>query len=90
MSEGDDHDAVGHHAAGQVADQVGGVGSEATLCVAPNVSADFCLNSTGSTAMICAAPLMRAPWIAAVPMPPAPMTTTVSPSRTLARFSAEP
>ena len=36
--------------------------------------------------MICAAPLMRAPWIAAVPMPPAPMTTTVSPPRTFARF----
>ena len=50
-----------------------------TLCVAPNPSADFCLNSTGSTAMICAAPLMRAPWIAPVPMPPTPMTTTVSP-----------
>ena len=29
--------------------------------------------------MICAAPLMRAPWMAPVPMPPTPMTTTVSP-----------
>ena len=40
--------------------------------------------------MIRAAPLIRAPWIAAVPMPPAPMTTTVSPARTFARFAAEP
>ncbi len=61
-----------------------------TLWVAPNPRADFCLNSTGSTAMICAAPLMRAPWTAPVPMPPTPMTTTVSPVLTLARFSAEP
>lgn len=31
------------------------------LCVAPNPNADFCLNSTGSTATICAAPQIRAP-----------------------------
>ena len=37
-----------------------------------------------------AAPLMRAPWMAAVPMPPAPITTAVSPPRTLARRAAEP
>ncbi|AJK79000.1 hypothetical protein PICSAR240_00631 [Mycobacterium avium subsp. paratuberculosis] len=62
----------------------------ATLCVAPNRSADFCLNSTGSTATICAAPLIRAPWMAPVPMPPAPITTTASPPRTPARLAAEP
>ena len=60
------------------------------LCVAPNRSADFRLNSTGSTATICAAPLIRAPWIAPVPIPPAPTTTTVSPPRTPARCAAEP
>src|SRR5262245_6083907 len=36
-------------------------------------------------------PLMRAPPCkAAVPMPPVPTTTTVSPSRTLARWTADP
>ena len=62
----------------------------AALWVAPNCSADFCLKSTGSTATICAAPLIRAPWIAPVPIPPAPTTTTVSPPRTPARLAAEP
>jgi len=85
-----DHNAVRHHPVGQVTDQVGGVGHGGHAVRGAERIADFCFSSTGSTATICAAPLMRAPWIAPVPMPPAPTTTTVSPLRTRARFSAEP
>ena len=43
-----------------------------------------------STATISAAPAMRAPWIAAMPTPPAPKTTTLEPGCTLAVLSAAP
>ena len=48
------------------------------------------MNSTGSTATICAAPPIRAPWMAPVPIPPTPITTTVSPTRIPERFATEP
>ncbi|CAM4314162.1 hypothetical protein MYBA111488_13045 [Mycobacterium basiliense] len=62
----------------------------AAVWVAPKLGADVRLNSTGSTATMRAAPLIRAPWMAAVPMPPAPIATTVSSPHTLARRAAEP
>ena len=37
-----------------------------------------------------AAPAMRAPWVTAMPMPPAPSTSTVAPSSTLAVLSTAP
>ena len=40
--------------------------------------------------MIFSAPAMRAPWMAFMPMPPRPTTTTVSPARTSAALTAEP
>ncbi|ORW59253.1 hypothetical protein AWC20_09905 [Mycobacterium parmense] len=62
----------------------------AAVWVAPKIGADSRLKSLMSTAMMRAAPLMRAPWIAAVPIPPAPMTTTASPPHTRARWAADP
>ncbi|OBH32366.1 hypothetical protein A5692_15060 [Mycobacterium sp. E342] len=62
----------------------------AAVWVAPNVWAEVRLKSLTSTATIRAAPLMRAPWTAAVPIPPVPITTTVSPPRTPARRAADP
>src|SRR5581483_3859527 len=41
-------------------------------------------------AMICDAPDMRAPWIAASPTPPQPMTATVEPASTFAEFTTAP
>ena len=65
IKEGETTTRVGHHPVGQAAHQVQRLGDRSRqLWVAPNRSADFCLNSTGSTATICAAPLIRAPWIA--------------------------
>ncbi len=52
---------------------------DAAVWVAPNTWACSRLNSTGSTAMTCAAPDSAAPWTAFIPTPPQPMTTTVSP-----------
>ena len=46
--------------------------------------------SAMSTAMIFSAPAKRAPWIAPLPIPPHPITTTVSPGLTPAVFTAEP
>ncbi len=41
-------------------------------------------------ATIRSAPAIRAPWMAFMPMPPTPMTTTVSPARTSAVWTALP
>ena len=41
-------------------------------------------------ATICLAPASLAPWMALAPMPPTPTTTTVSPGRTSAAYTAEP
>ena len=60
------------------------------VCVAPS-SIAFCrLNSTGSIAMMFRAPAIRAPCTALMPMPPMPMTTTVSPALTSAVRTALP
>ena len=63
---------------------------EENVCVAPNSMAFSRLNSTGSIAMMCFAPAMRAPCTALTPMPPMPTTTTVSPGCVSARLVAEP
>ena len=47
-------------------------------------------SSTGSMAMMRAAPAMRAPWITAWPTPPHPMTATIEPGSTCAVLSAAP
>ena len=47
--------------------------------VAPKVGARVRLSSTGSMAKIISAPARRAPWSAAAPMPPIPITATLSP-----------
>ena len=62
----------------------------AAVWVAPISLAFSSLKGTGSTAMMCRAPAMRAPWMAPEPTPPQPITTTVSPGFTLARSTAEP
>ena len=46
--------------------------------------------STISTTTIFSAPASRAPWIAPLPIPPQPITTTVSPGLTSAVLTAEP
>ena len=61
-----------------------------TVSVAPNVRASSSFDASRSTAMMRSAPASRAPWIAFRPTPPAPMTTTSSPARTLAAFTAAP
>ena len=40
--------------------------------------------------MIRDAPASRAPWVTAMPIPPAPSTSTVAPSSTFAVFSTAP
>ena len=40
--------------------------------------------------MIFSAPASRAPWIAPLPIPPQPITTTVSPGLTSAVLTADP
>src|ERR1700761_255056 len=62
----------------------------ATACVAPNLSADSRLNSTGSTAMTYRAPAIDAPCSALCPTPPTPYTMVVSPGLTSPAFTAEP
>ena len=54
-------------------------------CVAPSSCAFSRLNATGSTAMTFDAPACAAPWTALMPMPPMPMTMTVSPGGDLGR-----
>ena len=53
-----------------------------TVWVAPNSMAFSRLKATGSTATMFFAPAAFAPWMAFEPMPPAPITTTVSPGFT--------
>ena len=64
--------------------------SDVAVWVAPISFARSSLNCTGSTATICRAPAIRAPWIAPEPTPPHPATTTVSPGLTFARSTAAP
>ena len=52
--------------------------------VAPNVGASVRLSSTGSMAKIISAPARRAPCTAEAPMPPMPITATLSPGCTSA------
>ena len=47
-------------------------------------------SADGSDTTIMAAPAMRAPWVTATPMPPAPSTRTVAPGSTAAVFSTAP
>ncbi|OLE22899.1 MAG: hypothetical protein AUG49_17610 [Catenulispora sp. 13_1_20CM_3_70_7] len=61
-----------------------------TARVAPNRSAASCLLRTGSMATISAAPAMRAPWITAMPTPPAPITATEEPGCTRAVLNTAP
>ena len=61
-----------------------------TKSVAPNACAMSRFRGLVSTAMICEAPARAAPWITLRPMPPTPMTRTVAPSGTFARFSTAP
>ena len=58
--------------------------------VAPNRLASSSFASTRSTATISAAPAIRAPWMAAMPTPPQPNTTTDEPGATLAVLMAAP
>ena len=58
--------------------------TEAATWVAPKVGAKVRLSSTGSMAKIISAPASRAPCIAEAPMPPTPITATLSPGRTSA------
>ena len=58
--------------------------------VAPRRLASSSLDSRRSTATISAAPATRAPWMAEMPTPPQPNTTTVEPGSTLAVLMAAP
>ena len=58
--------------------------------VAPKRRASSSFAGTRSTAITVWAPLRRAPWITLSPTPPQPITTTVSPGRTLAVLMAAP
>ncbi len=62
----------------------------ATAWVAPNRRALSRLNSTGSTAMMWAAPACAAPCTALMPIPPMPCTMTVCPGYTSAELTAAP
>lgn len=65
--------------------------AEASMkCVAPNCRATASFAGFASIATMVVAPAIRAPWSTLSPMPPVPMTTTVSPRSTLARFSTAP
>ena len=59
-------------------------------CVAPNRFAASRLVATGSTARIGEAPAIRAAWMALIPTPPQPTTTTVSPADTPAVLVTAP
>ena len=60
------------------------------MWVAPNSMARSRFDSTGSMAMTRLAPAIFAPWTALMPMPPTPMTATLSPGLVPARSVAEP
>ena len=61
-----------------------------TKSVAPNRRATGSLPGLASMTTMRPAAAMRAAWMAAWPMPPAPMTTTVCPGCTRARLSTAP
>lgn len=58
--------------------------------VAPNCLATASFAGLESMATMVSAPAILAPWITLSPMPPVPITTTLSPRSTLARFSTAP
>lgn len=58
--------------------------------MAPNCRATASFAGLLSTATTVSAPASRAPWSTLRPMPPVPMTTTLSPRSTFARFSTAP
>ncbi len=58
--------------------------------MAPNRRATASFAGLLSTATTVSAPASRAPWRTLRPMPPAPMTTTLSPRSTRARFRTAP
>ena len=60
------------------------------MSVAPSLVASCSLAGLVSTAMMRPAPAISAPLIAAMPTPPQPITTTVSPGATLAVFTTAP
>lgn len=64
--------------------------AEVRKSVAPNCRATASLSGFASTATIREAPAIRAPWSTLRPMPPVPMTTTVSPWPTRARLRTAP
>lgn len=66
------------------------VSVEVRKCVAPNWRATSSLAGLESTATIFRAPAIRAPWMTLRPMPPVPITRTVSPRSTRARLSTAP
>ena len=67
-----------------------GRSSGSTPWVAPKALARSSFPSCRSTATMTAAPAMRAPWMAATPTPPAPMTSTEDPGVIPAVLSAAP
>jgi hypothetical protein len=58
---------------------------ELRKCVAPNCLAAASFAGFASTATIVDAPAIRAPWRTFSPIPPVPITTTLSPWSTRAR-----
>ena len=62
-------------------------GMDVTKWVAPNSIAMARFSAIGSMTMIFSAPASRCPWTAPLPMPPRPITTTVSPGDTSAVFT---
>ena len=61
-----------------------------TVSVAPICRATSSFVSSMSTAIILPAPAIRAAWMAARPIPPAPKTATVSPASTRAVLNTAP
>ena len=69
---------------------IGSSSREFTPCVAPSERASSTLRGSISTAMIVVAPASFAPWIAAIPTPPQPITATESPRPTFPVLMAAP
>ncbi len=74
----------------RTASTVSGTADASTKCVAPKSRATASLAGLTSTATIGEAPASRAPWSTFSPIPPVPITTTVSPCSTRARFRTAP
>ena len=71
------HDLVAHVAPGLLRRSAPAASStELATWVAPKEGASSRLRGTGSMAKILSAPASRAPWMAAAPMPPTPITAT--------------